>query len=259
MQGATVFTELDLSQGYLQLSLAPESRFITAFPTPDDGPHQLTRLVMGACPSSEYFHEKIHELLREIPNCDNISDNIWLWSKDLPTHLTHLEKLLTTLQANGFTLKLPKCSFAQPEINVFDHIVSANGIRPDPKKIDVITQAPHPKCASEVRSFLGLTNYCSRYIPNYSTITQPLRELTKSNATFKWYEAEETAFQKLKTTISSAPVLAHYNLNVPTKLVVDASPSAVGAILLQQQPDTNYRPVAYGSRSLINTEVKQQN
>ena len=114
---------------------------------------------MGACPSSEYFHEKIHALVREIPNCENISDNIWLWSKDLPTHLAHLEKLLTTLRANGLTPKLPKCSFAQLEINVFGHIVSANGIRPDPKKIDAITQAPHPKCAFEVRSFLGLTNY----------------------------------------------------------------------------------------------------
>ena len=60
MQGATVFTELDLSQEYLQLSLVPESRFIAAFPTPDDGPHQFTCLVMGACPSSEYFHEKIY-------------------------------------------------------------------------------------------------------------------------------------------------------------------------------------------------------
>ena len=83
-----------------------------------------------------------------------------------------------------------------------------------------------------------------------------MRELTKSNATFKWNEAEETAFQKLKTTISSAPILAHYNLNAPTKLAVDASPWAVGAILLQQRPDTNYRPVAHGSRSLTNTKVK---
>ena len=122
-------------------------------------------------------------------------------------------------------------------------IVSASGIRPDPKKIESITQAPHPY-------------YCSRYTTNYSTITQPLRELTKSNATFQWNEAQEAAFQKLKTTIGSAPVLAHYNLNAPTKLVVDASPWAVGTILLLQQPDTNYRPVAYGSRSLTSTEVK---
>ena len=78
MQGAAVFTELDLSQGYLQLPLAPESRFITAFPTPDDGPHHFTRLVMGACPSSEYFHEKIRELVREIPNCENIKGLFFL-------------------------------------------------------------------------------------------------------------------------------------------------------------------------------------
>ena len=95
-----------------------------------------------------------------------------------------------------------------------------------------------------------------RYIPNYITITQPLRKLTKSNTTFQLNEAREAAFQKLKTTISSAPVLAHYNLNTATKLVVDASPWAVRAILLQQQHDTNYHPVAYGSRSLTSTEVK---
>ena len=127
--------------------------------------------------------------------------------------------------------------------SVIHCIVSASGIRPDPKKIESITQAPHPY-------------YCSQYIPNYSTITQPLWELTKSNSTFQWNEAQEAAFQKLKITISSAPVLAHYNLNAPTKLVVDASPWAVGAIHPLQEPDTNYRPVAYGSRSLTSTEVK---
>ena len=127
--------------------------------------------------------------------------------------------------------------------SVIHCIVSASGIRPDPKKIESITQAPHPY-------------YCSQYIPNYSTITQPLWELTKSNSPFQWNEAQEAAFQKLKITISSAPVLAHYNLNAPTKLVVDASPWAVGTILLVQQLDTNYRPVAYGSRSLTSTEVK---
>ena len=81
----------------------------------------------GCFPSSEYFHKKTHDLVREIPNCENISDNIWLWSKDLPTHLTHVEKLLTTLQVNGLTLKLPKCSFAQPEINVFGHTLHCVG------------------------------------------------------------------------------------------------------------------------------------
>ena len=88
------------------------------------------------------------------------------------------------------------------------------------------------------------------------TVNEILQKMQGATVFTDFNEAQEAAFQKLKTTISSAPVLAHYNLNVPTKLVVDASPWAVGAILLQQQPDTNYHPVAYGSRSLTSTEVK---
>ena len=256
MQGATVFSEVDLSQGYLQIPLAPESRYITAFPTPDDGPYRFKRLIMGACPSGEYFHEEIHNIIKHVPNCANISDNIWLWSDNMDQHLKELDNLLTVLQNSGITLRQQKCSFAVPNINVFGHIVSSQGIQPDQAKITAITTAPKPKCAAEVRSFLGLTNYCSRYIQNYSSITYPLRQLTKANAQFHWTEQHEAAFNKLKTALSNSPVLAHFSLTSPTRLVTDASPWAVGAILLQQQPDMSYRPIAYGSRSLSQTEMK---
>lgn len=109
MEGAKVFTEVDLSQGYLQLTLGEESRYITAFSTPEDGPHRFKRLIMGASPSGEHFHEIIHELIKEIPDCANISD-IWLWTRVRETHLKRLEKLLAILERNGITLKLPKCS-----------------------------------------------------------------------------------------------------------------------------------------------------
>ena len=141
MEGATIFTEVDLSQGYLQISLAKESRSITAFQTPDDGPYQFKRLIMGACPSGEYFHEIIHNLIKHIPNCQNISDNIWLWSKDITEHAKQLNELLQTIEESGLTLKFPKCSFAVPEINVFGHIVSSRGIRPDNKKIEAVANA----------------------------------------------------------------------------------------------------------------------
>ena len=139
---------------------------------------------------------------------------------------------------------------------MFGHIVSSKGIQPNEAKITAITTAPRPKCAAEVRSFLGLTNCCSRYIESYSTITYPLRQLTKANAQFHWKEQHETAFSRLKTALSKSPVLAHYNLSAPTRLVTDASPWAVGAVLLQQQPDMSYRPIAYGSRLLTSTEMK---
>lgn len=256
MQGAKIFTEVDLSQGYLQVTLAEESRYITAFPTPDDGPHRFKRLIMGACPSGEYFHEEIHNLIRNVPDCANISDNIWLWSKDRQSHLQQLDRLLATLENSGITLKLPKCSFAVPKINVFGHIVSANGVQPDETKVEAVNKAPPPKSASEVRSFLGLTNYCSRYIADYSSITHPLRQLTRAETPFKWKEEHEQAFQQLKQALTSSPVLAHYSLTAPTRVVVDASPWAVGAVLLQQQEDSTYRPIAYGSRALSETERK---
>ena len=224
MEEAKVFTKADLSQGYLQLTLAEESRYITAFSTPEDGPHRFKRLIMGASPSGEHFHEIIHQLIKDIPDCENISHNIWLWSKDRATHLKQLEKLLTILESKGITLKLPKCSFAVPEINVFGHIVSEKGIRPDIAKV-------------EVRSFLGLTNYCARYIPGYSAITFPLRQLTKNDVKFQWEHKHEKAFQFLKDAITTAPVLAHYSLTAETKVVVNASPWAIGAVLLQKQAD----------------------
>ena len=139
---------------------------------------------MGACPSGEYFHKIIHDLIKHIPKCQNISDNIWLWSKDINEHAKHLDQLLQTLEDSGITLKLPKCSFAVPEINVFGHIVSSEGIKPDRKKIDAVANAPAPTTSGEARSFLGLVNYCSRYIKDYSTITYPLRQLLKEKTNF---------------------------------------------------------------------------
>jgi hypothetical protein len=143
-----------------------------------------------------------------------------------------------------------------PEVNVFGHIISGNGIRPDDAKIKAVMQAPPPKSCSEVRSFLGLTNYCSRYIPNYSTITYPLRQLTKAHAQFIWTNTQEQAFQALKRALTSAPVLAHYSLEAKTRVVVDASPWTLGAVLLQEQHDGSFRPIAFGSRFLSETEQK---
>ena len=121
--------------------------------------------------------------------------------------------------------------FGVPEINVFGHIISGQEIRPDNKKIEAVVNAPKPKCASEVRSFLGRTNYCSRYVPDYSTIICRLGQLAKSNRSFQWRQEQEDSFNKPKQALASPPVLAYYSLTAPTRLVVHASPWALGAVL----------------------------
>ena len=211
---------------------------------------------MGACPSGKYFHEVIKQIIRDVPRCENISDNIWLWSENIDEHIKQLDQLLETLQNNGITLKLPKCSFGVREINVFGHIVSGQGIRPDDKKIEAVTNAPRPKCASEVRSFLRLTNYCSRYVLDYSNVNSLLRQLTKTTSSFHWGKEQGGSFIRLKQALASPQVLAHYSLTAPSRLVVDTSSWALGAVLLQQQADSTHRPIAYGSRSLTEVEME---
>ena len=153
---------------------------------------------MGVCPSGEYFHEVIDQIIRDVPSCENIPDNIWLWSKNIDEHITQLDKLLGTLQNNGITLKLPKCSLGVREINGFGHSVSGQGIRPDHMEIEAVTSAPRPKCASEVHSFLRLTNYRSRYVPDYISVTYPLRKVTKTTNSFHWGKEQDECFIKLK-------------------------------------------------------------
>ena len=154
MEGVTIFTEVDLSQDYLQVTLTEESRYITAFLIPEDGSHRFTRVIMGASTCGEHFHEIIHDLINKISGVANISDNIWIWSPDKATHLQQLNQLLTKLETSGITLKLPKCSFAVLEINVVGHIISASGIQPEGKKNQSCTRgtAPHSSLRS-LRSF----------------------------------------------------------------------------------------------------------
>ena len=113
-----------------------------------------------------------------------------------------------------------------------------------------------PTTQTEVRSFLGLVNFCRKFIKDYSTITAPLRRLTKKNEKFSWGKEEQESFDELKKRLCGAEVLAYYRPHAETKLIVDASPVGLGAILTQMQEDGEYRPVSYSSYALNETEMR---
>ena len=116
------------------------------------------------------------------------------------------------------------------------------------------TSAKQPSDAAEVRSFLGLAAYCSRYIPDFETVAEPMRRLTRKGGTFKWGKEQEKAFVTLKKRLSSSQVLAYFNKTAHTQVIADASPVGLGAVLVQRQEDGNYRPVYYAARSLSEVE-----
>ena len=175
LNGATVFSKLDLSSGYHQLELAPESRHITTFST-HVGLRRYKRLMFGINAASKIFQNAIEEILTGLPGCKNISDDIIVFGKTHREHDENLRGVLQRLQQHDVRLNKKKCSFSKSEIKFYGHIFSKNGIKADPGKIKAITDMSKPENVSEVKSLLGMAQYVSRYIPDYATITAPLRQ-----------------------------------------------------------------------------------
>ena len=121
------------------------------------------------------------------------------------------------------TLNKEKCEFKKQKLEFFGFVFGENGMSAEPKKCEVIKNAPPPTNVSELRSFLAMTNYVSRFIANYSTITEPLRALLKKEATWQWSQEQQIAFDQLKSALSSDTVMIYFDPNRNTKIIVDAS------------------------------------
>lgn len=157
-------------------------------------------------------------------------------------------------EANLF-LQPDKCEFLKREIAYLEHIITENGIRPDPKKIMAVKNFPTPKTRKNIKQFLGLAGYYRRFIENFSKIAKPLSDLTKQSNTFEWKEEQQEAFDKLREVLCSEPILQYPNFNEPFIITTDASGYAIGAILSQGKMGSDL-PIAYASRVLNNAETR---
>ena len=155
----------------------------------------------------------------------------------------------------GLTLNKEKCEFNKEKLTFFGFVFSKNGISPDPVKVEAIKNAQAPTTQSGFRSFLGMATYCSKFIQNFSDLTQPLRELIKRNTTFTWKAKHETAFNAVKSALTSKTVMSYSDKSKETELITDASPVGLSAIISQHTPGKEDRKiVAYISRSLSDVE-----
>ena len=250
LNGATKFSKLDMSQAYHQLELDESSRYITTFST-HVGLRRYKRLLFGVNAASEIFQNTLASILADIPGVRNLSDDIIVYGATQEDHDRALRATLQRLEEVGARLNREKCVFSADQLTFFGHIFGEKGIKADPDKIQSIIKAPTPENASEIRSFLGMTQYVSRFIPDYATITEPLRNLTKKDVKWKWSEKENQAFENLKQALSDPPVMAYFDQKQETTVIVDASPVGVGAILTQ-----NNKVISYASRALTPTEQR---
>ena len=253
MNSASIFSKLDLRQGFHQVELAPESREITTFAC-HKGLFRYKRLMFGVSSAPEIYQRIIQHTLQGIEGCKNISDDIIVYGKDRNDHDRALKEVFERLKQSNLTLNIDKCEFYKSELRFMGHILSKEGIKIDDAKVRAIKESSEPKNAQEVRSFLGLVNYCARFIPNLATVSEPLRMLTRKSVPWKWESEQSTAFKELKDLLTSAKVMVYYKPSAESRLMVDASPYGLGAIFEQRQDNGEFRTVAYASRTLNDVE-----
>ena len=256
VNGSKYFSKIDLKQAYHQVELEPDSRFITTFST-HEGLFQYKRLSYGTSSSAELFQNILQRNLSDIKNVKNIADDIIIFGKNRKEHDTALGNCLQRLSDLNIKAKASKCSFLQAEVKFYGLIFTEKGTRPDPERVSKLQKVAPPQNVSEVRSFLGMANTCSDYIPNYASLTLPLRELTKKDTKFKWTFVEQKAFNQLKQKLTQAPVIAYFDTHKRSRLIVDGSPKGISAILAQKDNDsTSYRIISYASRALSPVESR---
>ena len=222
LNGATIFSKLDLRSGYHQLLLHPLCRYITTFST-HLGLYQYKTLSFGINAAAEIFQYKIQTVIADIPGTKNISDDTVVYGKDQSEHDQALDQTLQRLHQSGLTVNPQKCKFNKPSIEFFGHIFSKDGIAPASSKVQALRDAVEPGNQTELRSFLGMAQYSARFIKGLATITEPLRQLTRSQTPWKWNRPQAEAFQKVKNTLSEATAMPYFSPDKPTKILVDAS------------------------------------
>ena len=211
--------------------MAADVRHKTAFVAPF-GLYQFTVMPFGLQGAPATFQRLMDQVLRGVGDfAAAYLDDIVIFSETWEDHLTHVHSVLSRLQKSGLTAKPSKCQFGMAQCVYLRHVVGSGLVKPEPTKVQAVQQTPPPQTKKQVRTFLGLTGYYRRFIPDYATIAAPLSDLTRKNASahVTWTVACEYSFQQLKTILCTSPVLQTPDFDKPFVLQTDASDRGVGA------------------------------
>lgn len=212
-------------------------------------------MAFGLCNAPELFQKTMEMVLSGCKGVVVFMDDIIVFGESLEEHDQNLRKVLEVLENYGICLKPPKCRFRQAEVQFLGHKFSRLGATPTEDKIAAVMNAREPQNSAEVRSFLGMVNYVGPFIKNLATLTSPLNKISNEKSKFCWTETEANAFQKIKEKITKIDFLSPFDHRRRTRLVVDASPIGLGAVLLQYVEGMPH-VIGYASKALTTTQQK---
>ena len=246
---AKYFTVVDAREAFYHIPLESRSSYLTTFGTPF-GRYRYLRMPMGLCSSSDVYQRAIEQLLEGLP-CHVIMDDILITGSTEPEHDKNLHSVLERLREINLKLSARKCVYKKSEVLYIGHVLSEQGLKPDPAKVKAITEMKTPDDKQELLRFLGMTKYLSKFIPDLSEITSALNQLLKKGVEWLWTETHTEAFETIKTKIASATTLTYYDVKKPVTLTCDASKAGLGAACLQAD-----KVVSFASRAMTDTETR---
>ena len=248
------FCVFDLASGYFQLPMHEDDVHKTAFIT-HAGLFEWLVLPMGLCNSPATFQRCMNQVFRElIPDaCLVYLDDIIVFGDSFESTMNNLEAVFERLRFANLKLKPKKCRVFQTSVEYLGHIVSSDGVRADPRKVQAVKDWPTPQTIRDVRSFHGLCSYYRRFMPDFATIAAPLISLTEKDARFVWETTHQNAFDKMKALLVSAPILAYPRDTGRYIVDTDASLFGMGGVLSQIQ-NGEEKVIAYASKSFSKSQ-----
>lgn len=255
---AKYFSTLDLKSGYWQIPLDEESCEKTAFTCPI-GHFEFKVMPFGIKNAPADFQRLMEIVLSGLnwKKCLVYIDDIIIFSDSFDEHLVALGEVLAALERANLKVKPEKCHFLQSNISFLGHIISPEGIKPDPAKVQDLVDFPIPNSVKQIQKFLGIVQWFRKFIPELAQTAKPLFSLLKKDDAFVWSSEHAVAFEKLKSAFTTPPILALPRFSDDWKFVLatDASDYAIGAILRQENETSKQRVIiAYSSRILNSAE-----
>lgn len=244
--GAKWFTSLDMRSGFHQIRMKESDQCKTAFQT-HHGHFEYKVMPYGVTGGPATFQRVMNNILAPLLRICVIVfiDDILIYSKTWEEHIQHVAAVFQILREHQFKVKLSKCFFARQELPYLGHIISAKGVATDPKKVIIVQKWPVPSSVKELRSFLGMAGYYRKFVRNFGIISKPLTNLLRKNVPYVWTSVHDQAFETLKTSLTTAPVLALPDFSKQFVIETDASDKGVGAVLQQDG-----HPLAFVSKAL---------
>ncbi|WVZ71282.1 hypothetical protein U9M48_019884 [Paspalum notatum var. saurae] len=234
LQGACVFSKIDLRSGYHQMKICPsdipKTAFITRF-----GLYEYTVMSFGLTNAPAYFMNLMKKVFMEYLDKFVVVfiDDILIYSKTEEEHEEHLRLVLQKLREHKLYAKLSKCEFWLDQVPFLGHIVSKGGIMVDPSKISLCHGLEGAEVVKEVCGFLGLAGYYRRFIESFSGIAKPMTSLLEKGVPFIWTKERQAAFDELKKRLTTAPVLTLPDLTKSFTVYCDASKEGLGCVLMR--------------------------